>query len=720
MNSAFKLKGHLAANAHASAADVIAAKLFLQHHGFYQAPDFGLTEYPDSALFKAIEAFQKAQGLKPDGVIKPDGETETAIKQHAQHLQGMGRSGDTILAHINPVEAQILKDAGGSGTINPKTGLMEFWGFGGFGGFFGGSKNNDSKYGQDKAKMSHAEKQSVAKAYTKDLNSRTGWDRFTFGSKYGYQNWTNDLNKNSRSGDADKLAKEKAAKAKSDAIKRATEQVVAQQRADLNAEKQRKNNLLNDARRLRSLYTQQKIEKEDTPYSPLAKTPDQDKTAGINFSREDTTPPQSKPDAQPNNNGRTYTTTPLTGDKQANATNTYTSDKVRKYLSKRKTILGDPLTDTLTNAQAKQQPRTTMNENIVAIAKEIKAKRQKNMAKAKAKAELAPTREQQIQQTVKDLQAQHPNFKTTPSAWKSAAMVKLGAAPAPTKAQIDSYMAGRKARLGATAINAQAIINKTSLPPAPNTLNENLITQAMQTLNLTPKQKDVFKQAVNAHIAAQNRPPAPDSHNPIYVGNPAKFRLAKKNYNAINARRDAEAIYAGKNAVSHNFTNTALDQTNRIILVGQIGVNAVIGNMPTKEQIMAYENSSIETVPAGLQKTRSVELGKAFGKLERGITEFIPGVGSSVSAGEMVMEGIKNGMSPKEIQTMAQKVIGTDIITAPLGGPATKFLLKRVSKSLETGVTSHLAGQALSYGMSKAITNAIAGTSDTARPGKPK
>jgi hypothetical protein len=38
----------------------------------------------------------------------------------------MGRGGDTILAHINPQEAALLKRMGGSGTINPNTGLPEF------------------------------------------------------------------------------------------------------------------------------------------------------------------------------------------------------------------------------------------------------------------------------------------------------------------------------------------------------------------------------------------------------------------------------------------------------------------------------------------------------------------------------------------------------------------------------------------------------------------
>ena len=45
----------------------------------------------------------------------------------AQLLQAQGRHGDTMLAHITPEEAGILKLLGGSGTINPDTGLPEFW-----------------------------------------------------------------------------------------------------------------------------------------------------------------------------------------------------------------------------------------------------------------------------------------------------------------------------------------------------------------------------------------------------------------------------------------------------------------------------------------------------------------------------------------------------------------------------------------------------------------
>jgi hypothetical protein len=38
----------------------------------------------------------------------------------------MGRHGDTMLAHINPREADMLKRMGGSGSINPNTGLPEY------------------------------------------------------------------------------------------------------------------------------------------------------------------------------------------------------------------------------------------------------------------------------------------------------------------------------------------------------------------------------------------------------------------------------------------------------------------------------------------------------------------------------------------------------------------------------------------------------------------
>lgn len=47
-----------------------------------------------------------------------------AIAAHI--LARLGNHGDTMLAHINPMEALALKRMGGAGTINPRTGLRQF------------------------------------------------------------------------------------------------------------------------------------------------------------------------------------------------------------------------------------------------------------------------------------------------------------------------------------------------------------------------------------------------------------------------------------------------------------------------------------------------------------------------------------------------------------------------------------------------------------------
>lgn len=61
---------------------------------------------------------QPAEGFAKGGIV--------SLKSAADKVRAAGRDGDTILAHINPLEAGMLKRMGGSGTINPKTGLPEF------------------------------------------------------------------------------------------------------------------------------------------------------------------------------------------------------------------------------------------------------------------------------------------------------------------------------------------------------------------------------------------------------------------------------------------------------------------------------------------------------------------------------------------------------------------------------------------------------------------
>jgi len=62
-------------------------------------------------------------------LLKTDAMSSLDLKALAQVLQSKGRKGDTILAHINPKEMMKLAQEGGSGTINPDTGLPEFYSY---------------------------------------------------------------------------------------------------------------------------------------------------------------------------------------------------------------------------------------------------------------------------------------------------------------------------------------------------------------------------------------------------------------------------------------------------------------------------------------------------------------------------------------------------------------------------------------------------------------
>ena len=52
-----------------------------------------------------------------------------SLKAAARRVQAAGRDGDTVLAHITPAEAALLKRMGGAGSTNPKTGLPEYKSF---------------------------------------------------------------------------------------------------------------------------------------------------------------------------------------------------------------------------------------------------------------------------------------------------------------------------------------------------------------------------------------------------------------------------------------------------------------------------------------------------------------------------------------------------------------------------------------------------------------
>lgn len=75
----------------------------------------------DVAMTEATEQTMPVQGFAQGGIVELP-----QMKAVAAELAKMGRGGDTILAHITPEEASLLKRRGGAGTINPYTGLPEY------------------------------------------------------------------------------------------------------------------------------------------------------------------------------------------------------------------------------------------------------------------------------------------------------------------------------------------------------------------------------------------------------------------------------------------------------------------------------------------------------------------------------------------------------------------------------------------------------------------
>ncbi len=86
------------------------------------------------------------------------------LKRLYKDIAAEGRMGDTQLAHINNYESKLLKSVGGSGTINPATGLIEFVGGGGSGG--GTSTQTGTTYSSNLPEY--------AKPYYEELLKQTG------------------------------------------------------------------------------------------------------------------------------------------------------------------------------------------------------------------------------------------------------------------------------------------------------------------------------------------------------------------------------------------------------------------------------------------------------------------------------------------------------------------------------------------------------------------
>lgn len=82
----FKLTKPFAANSAVDEYDVKQIKKALNRLGYYQPFEkVGITDIPDTAVFDALKAFQKDQGLNPTGTAKPDDETVQKLSAAVRH-----------------------------------------------------------------------------------------------------------------------------------------------------------------------------------------------------------------------------------------------------------------------------------------------------------------------------------------------------------------------------------------------------------------------------------------------------------------------------------------------------------------------------------------------------------------------------------------------------------------------------------------------------------
>ena len=83
-------------------------------------------EYNPAIIGVVLLVLHELKDRQRNTMQPPQGMAGGGIADMAQQLQGQGRHGDSVLAHINPEEAQLLQQRGGMGSINPYTGLPEF------------------------------------------------------------------------------------------------------------------------------------------------------------------------------------------------------------------------------------------------------------------------------------------------------------------------------------------------------------------------------------------------------------------------------------------------------------------------------------------------------------------------------------------------------------------------------------------------------------------
>jgi hypothetical protein len=84
----FKLNSRLSADSRVDINDSGIVKTALRSLGYYKVEnEDDFTPYVDSQLFGSIKKFQKDEKLKVDGIINPDGETHSRLKENIKRTE---------------------------------------------------------------------------------------------------------------------------------------------------------------------------------------------------------------------------------------------------------------------------------------------------------------------------------------------------------------------------------------------------------------------------------------------------------------------------------------------------------------------------------------------------------------------------------------------------------------------------------------------------------
>jgi hypothetical protein len=81
MHTPFRLKKPIGEEFNMDLDDTLNTKNALADVGHMDVPDYGIDEFPDRPMLDGVKSFQREQGLKVDGVMKPDGPTIERLNQ---------------------------------------------------------------------------------------------------------------------------------------------------------------------------------------------------------------------------------------------------------------------------------------------------------------------------------------------------------------------------------------------------------------------------------------------------------------------------------------------------------------------------------------------------------------------------------------------------------------------------------------------------------------